>query len=97
LVGCASQATPSATPRSEALPQTPPPRTASALVFDPPIALSMAMPDLARENRGEAALVGFEEASTSTYDVFTYDRQSSDQSDYYDQEAVSERVGATHR
>jgi hypothetical protein len=57
----------------------------------------MAMPDLARENRGEAALVGFEEASTSTYDVFTYDRQSSDQSDYYDQEAVSERVGATHR
>ena len=72
-------------------------RAASALAFDPPIAMNEAAPDLSRDARGQAALVGFEEASNSTYDVFTYDRQASDSSDYYDQEAVSERVGSTHR
>lgn len=74
-----------------------PSSTASALAFDPPITLNEARPDLSRDARGPAALVGFEEPSTSSYDVFTYNRQSSDLSDYYDQEAISERVGTTHR
>jgi len=67
------------------------------LAFDPPIALNEAAPDLSRDGRGQAALVGFEEPSTSSYDVFTYDRQSADQTDYFDQEAFSERIGTTHR
>ena len=93
LVGCASQKQTSTASQVS----VPPSRSASALAFDPPIALNSVAPDLSRDARGQAALVGFEEPSTSTYDVFTYNRQSSDYSDYYDQEAVSERVGTTHR
>ena len=74
-----------------------PGRTSAALAFDPPITQDGASPDLARDQRGQAALVGFEEAQTSSYDVFTYNRQASDNSNYYDKEAVSERVGTTHR
>ncbi len=96
MIGCASS-TPSATNRPiSTLPVSASP-TAAALAFDPPLALNAATPDLSRDARGGAALVGFEEPSTSTYDVFTYNRQSSDLADYYDQEAVSERVGTTHR
>lgn len=75
----------------------PPARTASALTFDPPIALAEPSPDLSRADRGQAALVGFEEPSTSTYSVFTYNRQSSNRADYYDKEAVSGKQGTTHR
>ena len=96
LAGCASQSTPGSTQTAAADPLAGP-HAASALAFDPPIALNMTAPDLSRDARGGAALVGFEEPSTSTYDVFTYNSQASDYSDYYDQEAYSERVGVTHR
>ncbi len=95
LVGCASQKQPSTA--SQIDPAHPPARSASALAFDPPIALNETAPDQSRDVRGQAALIGFEEAQTSTFDVFTYNRQASDRSDYYDQEAVSERIGTTHR
>ena len=94
LAGCATQA---AKPAPQAIVAPAGSTTASALAFDPPIALRSAAPDLSRDARGGAALIGFEEPSTSTYDVFTYNRQASDYSDYYDSEAVSERVGTTHR
>ena len=96
LTGCAANSDhrqmPPATPRETAAPSS-----TAALAFDPPITQHEDRPDLSRDRRGQAALVGFEEPSTSTYDVFTYNRQSSDYSDYYDSEAVSERVGTTHR
>ena len=95
LAGCASNSA------TTARRSTPPPAVAStsaaALAFDPPIALHEPAPDLSRDARGQAALIGFEEPSTSTYDVFTYNRQSSDYANDYDSEAISERVGTTHR
>ncbi len=94
LVGCEAQ---KATSTASFTTEVPPARTASALMFDPPIALNEQAPDLSRDLRGQAALIGFEEAATSTYDVYTYNRQGSGNTGYYDQEAVSERVGTTHR
>ena len=95
LAGCGANAAPSSSrPTPMAGTAT---STASALAFDPPIALHEPAPDLSRDARGQAALIGFEEPTTSTFDVFTYNRQSSDYSDYYDSEAVSEKVGTTHR
>ena len=94
LVGCAAEA------EKPVAMTTPPPvggRTSSALAFDPPIARGWDASDLSRDQRGQAALLGFEEPSTSTYDVFTYNRQASNFSSYYDKEAVSERVGTVHR
>ena len=94
VVGCAS------TPQQQAAvppPALPDVHAASALAFDPPIARAAGMPDLSRDQRGQAALLGFEEPATSTCDVFTYNRQSSDSYSDYDKEAVSEKVGVTHR
>jgi hypothetical protein len=72
-------------------------RSSSALAFDPPIARAEITPDLSRDGRGGAALVGFEEPATSSYDVLTYDSQGTDGSSYYDKQAISERIGTTHR
>ena len=92
MVGCAAQ-----TARTASVPPLEPSHTSSALAFDPPIAQAEPTPDLSRDNRGQAALVGFEEPATSSYDVFTYNRQANDNGSYYDKEAITEKVGTTHR
>ena len=91
LVGCAAQ------PQQQAAAPAPLTHTSSALAFDPPIASAEQAPDLSRDQRGQAALLGFEEPTTSVYDVFTYNRQAGNYGSYYDKEAVTERTGATHR
>jgi hypothetical protein len=70
---------------------------AAALVFDPPITFDQAPLDLSRSNHGQAAFLGFEDSSTSYYDIVTDNRESSDSTDQLTREAVSERVGSTRR
>lgn len=71
--------------------------TAAALVFDAPITFNQAPLDLSRSNHGPAAFLGFEDSSTTYYDIVTDNRTSTDCGDDFTRESVSERVGATHR
>jgi hypothetical protein len=70
--------------------------TASALAFDVPITLYAPYIDISRDDRGPVAVVGYEEGGTSYYDVVTDNRQTTDGSDQFVREAVTERVGVTH-
>jgi hypothetical protein len=78
---------------------TPPPDegSAAALVFDVPITLDQAPIDLSRSNHGPAAFVGFDDSSTTYYDIVTDNRQSTDCGDQFARESLSERVGTSHR
>src|SRR5438046_1614193 len=49
--------------------------TASALVFDPPIARNEPVLDLAREGRQASAFVGYDQITTTFSAVFSDDRQ----------------------
>ena len=69
----------------------------AALAFDAPITLSSPYIDISRDDRGLAALVGFEEGNTSTYDVINDNRQGADCSSNYIRESITERSGVTHR
>jgi len=69
----------------------------AALVFDAPITLTMPYIDISRDDRGQAALVGYEEGGSSTYDIVSDDRRSNDFSDGYVRESFTERTGITHR
>jgi len=69
----------------------------AALVFDAPITLYSPYIDISRDDRGQAALIGYEEGNTSTYDIVTDNRQSTDWSDRFVRESVTERIGVTHR
>ncbi|HEX8323988.1 MAG TPA: hypothetical protein VF595_08740 [Tepidisphaeraceae bacterium] len=62
--GCASNDRTSERP---AAPQAPVylAATASALAFDPPVALGQPMPTFARDGRGPAAFAGYEQAVTT--------------------------------
>jgi hypothetical protein len=93
LTGCAASqpALPPITTNS------PPACGAAALVFDVPITLDQAPIDLSRSNHGQAAFAGFDDSSTSYYDIVTDDRESSNCTDQFTRESVSERVGSTRR
>jgi hypothetical protein len=91
LAGCAAQ--PSATPPPVANLNN----ASSALVFDPPIAMNVPPLDLSRDTHGEAAFAGFEDTTTTYFDVHTDDRQTTDLSDRFVREGYSEKVGATRR
>jgi hypothetical protein len=69
----------------------------AALVFDPPIAMNQPPLDLSRSTRGEAAFAGFEETTTTYFDVRTDDRQTTDLTDQFVREGYSEQVGSTRR
>jgi hypothetical protein len=94
LTGCATQQ-PAVMPVSN----TPQPITggSSALAFDVPITFSEPPIEISRDDRGPAAFMGFDQPSTSYYDTFSYNRQSSDRSDRYVQESVTERIGSIQR
>jgi hypothetical protein len=69
----------------------------AALAFDPPITLNQPELDLSRSNRGEAAFIGYEDVTTSYYDIYNDNRESTDLSDRFVRESVTERIGVTHR
>ena len=94
VIGCKSQSPP---PTAMVAPPSGPMIASAALVFDPPIIQTGPVLDLDRTNHGQAALVGFEESTTSFYDVFSLNRQATDGSDRIIKQAVTEKVGVTHR
>ena len=65
----------------------------AALVFDAPITFSQPPIDISRDDRGAAAFMGFDQGSTTVYDVFSFNRQSTDRSDHYVQDSITETVG----
>lgn len=73
--------------------------TASALVFDPPIAeYSAVVPT--REGRERSAFVGYDSVITTYFYLRTDDRQrffSDDGIGRYERRAVSERIGVSRR
>ena len=66
---------------------------ASALAFDPPIAIGTANPELARAGRGPSAFLGFDEPTTELYYTATDDLQTNDWGNFYTQESFSVRSG----
>ncbi|HEY0007761.1 MAG TPA: hypothetical protein VGB55_03470 [Tepidisphaeraceae bacterium] len=54
------------------------PVTASALVFDPPVAYAQPMPDLSRGGRSPGAFVGYEQAISESFHLYQRDQQSGD-------------------
>ena len=90
LAGCASAPRP-VTSSGDDKPSS------AALVFDPPVAMYDPPLDLSRNNRGEAAFVGFEDTSTTYFDIYTDDRQTTDLTDRFVREGYSDKSGAIHR
>ncbi len=70
---------------------------ASALAFDAPITLGEAQVDVSRSDRGAAAFWGYEQQTSSAYDIFTYNRISSDRGDRYAQDSITEKTGIVQR
>jgi hypothetical protein len=98
LVGCAAQRAPTPTAQA-AIPPTAsvPLGSSSALLFTPPLARYSPPLNLDRTGRGQAAFVGFEQATTSSYDIYTYNRASTDGFDTYDRYTFVNRGGSLSR
>jgi len=94
LAGCATQPV-----QTEAVQPVSAGPTASsaALAFDPPLTLNQRPLNLDRSGRGEAAFAGFEDTTTTYFDVWTDDRRTTDSSENYVREAYIEKVGSTTR
>src|ERR1700722_13550286 len=94
LGGCAAQPmqTEAVQPVSAA-----PTASSAALAFDPPLTLSQRPLDLSRSGRGEAAFAGYEQTTTTYFDVWTDDRRTTDASENYVREAYVEQVGSNSR
>jgi hypothetical protein len=116
LVGCASQpAVPRArSARSPEIVESPryEESTASALVFDPPVAYGEPPLELSREDRLPSAFVAFEEPTITYFWIHTDDWQGSDWGtggcggrfggigglgDCYQRRAVMDKVGISYR
>ena len=73
---------------------------ASALVFDPPIAMNEQPLDLARDPRQASAVVGFDQLTTTYFYLQTDDKQRFDNfntGDRFERRAVSQRFGVSFR
>jgi hypothetical protein len=73
---------------------------ASALVFDPPIAINEQPLDLARDPRQAAAVVGFDQLTTTFFYLQTDDKQRFDNFNTggaFERRAVSQRFGVSFR
>jgi hypothetical protein len=103
LGGCAAK--PQAARRARepiAIPEVPAEQAvvASALVFDPPIAINEQPLDLARDPRQASAVVGFDQLTTTFFYLQTDDKQRFDNfntGDRFERRAVSQRFGVSFR
>lgn len=71
--------------------------SASSLVFTPPVAMGEEPLELARDDRTPRAFVGYDEVSTSYFQIWTEDRQTNDGTDRYVRRATIEKVGVSYR
>ena len=76
-----------------------PAHASAALAFDPPMgdASPSASAYLDRTGRDPAAFAGFEQTSTSYFDVSTYNREAPDGANYVDRETYIDRSGSVTR
>lgn len=97
LAGCASQRP--AQPAHPVTPMSTPvvPGSSSALLFDPPLARLTPPLNLDRTGRDPAAFVGFEQTTTSSYDVWTYNNESTDGCDDFNRATLVDKVGTLSR
>jgi hypothetical protein len=95
LAGCATE--PPVMQTSNTTPPQPITGGSAALVFDAPITLAEAPINISRDDRGPAAFLGFVDESVSSYDTFSFNRQSSDRSDRYFQDSFTEKTGTIRR
>lgn len=75
------------------------PAASGSLAFDPPIARYTPPIDLSRDVRERAAFVGYDELSTTFYNIYTDDKQylCGPDNSRYQRRAISERVGISYR
>ncbi len=116
MIGCASKAPPPQTSAAstrnpvEAQPASYQLRyeesTASALVFDPPVAAGERPLELSRDLRGPSAFVGFDGPITTFFWIHTDDFQDSDwgggglnspSNDRFQRRAIIDKTGVTYR
>ena len=71
--------------------------SSAALVFDPPVTLSEPRLNLSRDTRGAAAFAGFEDSTVTYFYVRTDDRQTTDNTDRFQRDGYSAKVGAVRR
>jgi len=71
--------------------------TASALVFDAPIAQGEVHPELAREPRAASAFFGYTESTVEFYTSATDDMKNNQFGDVYTQEATSVKSTVRYR
>ncbi|HEX4056541.1 MAG TPA: hypothetical protein VHX86_19945 [Tepidisphaeraceae bacterium] len=105
LAGCASQPA-SVSPLQQEHAYAPA-APAVALAFDPPVLAGTPQLDLSRDDRGTAAFLGFQDATTTYYFLRSDDWYSDFSSggggrrgsnpDYYQRQAVSQTYGITYR
>jgi hypothetical protein len=95
VAGCATQ--PVEQPVATQPVSTVVPGGAAALAFDPPLTLNEQPLDLSRDGRGEAAFDGFEDTTTTYFDVWTDDRRTTDSSENFIREGYIEQVGSVRR
>lgn len=73
LTGCATQ--PSSVSSDQQQQHVYSNASAAALAFDPPVSAGTQQLDLSRDGREEAAYAGYQESSTTYYDLHQDDRQ----------------------
>jgi hypothetical protein len=73
------------------------PTVATALAFDPSVAVAQRTPDLSREDRGVGAFGGYQALDAETYDVQTDDNyEFIDGPGTYQRQVISDRVGVLY-
>jgi hypothetical protein len=76
------------------------PRVSTALTFDPPISMGDQPLYLARAEREPAAVVGYDETTTTVFNIYVNDTQygpSRLPNLWFQRQAVSERFGVSYR
>ena len=72
-------------------------RTASALVFDPPVAAGMPLLELARADREPAAFVAYDEVFSTYFYLRMDDHQKIDADGRSERRVISETFGVSRR
>jgi hypothetical protein len=98
VTGCAMQSN-TVSPEQQATSRVYAPAPAAALAFDPPAIAGMPQLDLSRDGREAAAFVGYQDTTTTYYDLTQNDRQvlAGPDGSRLERQSVSETVGVSYR
>src|SRR5688572_26797506 len=74
--------------------------TASALMYDPPVAVNAPRIDVSRDGRAQAAFAGYEELTVTQFYLFQDDRQQNYggwNNDRFERRAITQKASVTYR